>query len=235
MIPWSRIRALALVLGLLPMTAFAGAPAKSSTSKPDVKDVVRRLQERYDATEDFTADFTQAVEVPTLGKTLESRGQVFFKRPGRMRWEFLEPERQTIVADGSTLWVHQPEHNQVLKAPFRAAFQSTTPVSFLFGVGKLSEDFDASLVDVDAERVRLRLEPKQESEIGTLVLAVDRGTYDLLGAEVTDPLGNVTRLSFSNLKRGIGLEDGRFVFRVPPGADVVESPAAQPSSGPHPE
>ena len=37
-------------------------------------------------------------------------------------------------------------------------------------------------------------------------------------------LGNVTRLSFSNLKRGVGVDDDKFVFRVPPGVDVVEAP-----------
>jgi len=88
---------LALSLGLFAGGAWAGA------SQPKVGEVVRRLQARYDSTKDFTADFSEAVEAATLGKTLESSGQVFFKRPGRMRWEFVEPEQQTIVADGQTL------------------------------------------------------------------------------------------------------------------------------------
>ncbi|MGH7823265.1 MAG: LolA family protein, partial [Candidatus Binatia bacterium] len=74
------------------------------------------------------------------------------------------------------------------------------------------------------ERIRLRLEPRQDSEIGTLVLTVDRADYDIVGADVTDPLGNVTRLRFSNLERAVGLQDARFRFEVPPGVDVVESP-----------
>jgi hypothetical protein len=40
-----------------------------------------------------------------------------------MRWEFLEPEKQTIIAD--EVWVIS-EHHQVLKTP-RAAFQSARP------------------------------------------------------------------------------------------------------------
>jgi outer membrane lipoprotein carrier protein len=210
---------LTLVLCLFVTQAWADAP------QPKVEDVVRKLQTRYDKTKDFTADFTQAVEAATLGKALESSGQVFFKRPGRMRWEFLEPEKQTIVADGQTLWVYQPEHHQVLKTPFRAAFQSATPVSFLFGVGELSKDFDPSLVtSPGAGVIRLKLVPKQEREIGVLVLDVDPQTYDIAAAEVTDPLGNVTRLKFSNLKRDVGLADSKFTFITPPGTDVVEPP-----------
>ena len=123
-----------------------GAGAKSTPSPPKVAEVVRKLQARYEATKDFTADFSQTVEAATLGKPLQSTGQVFFKRPGRMRWEFAEPEKQTIVADGKLLWVYQPEHHQVLKTPFRAAFQSATPISFLLGVGQLKDDFDATLL-----------------------------------------------------------------------------------------
>jgi len=196
-------------------------------AEPNVGNVVKRLQARYDATKDFTADFSEAVEAATLGKTLESSGQVYFKRPGRMRWEFVEPEQQTIVADGQTLWIHQPDHHQVLKTPFRAAFQSATPISFLFGVGELAKEFTPSLVPIPGtDVIRLKLVPKQEQEqeIGVLVLDVNPQTYDIVAAEVTDPLGNVTRLKFSNLKRDVGLEDSKFAFTTPPGTDVVEPP-----------
>ena len=204
--------------------AWGEAP-KPKPTPAKVAEVVRRLQARYDSTKDFTADFTQTVEAATLGKPLESSGQVFFKRPGRMRWEFVTPEKQTIVADGQTLWLHQPEHHQVLKAPFRAAFQSATPISFLFGVGKLSSDFDAALLPSEKpDAVRLKLVPKREPEIGVLVLDVSPQTYDILAAEVTDPLGNVTRLRFANMKRDVGLDDAKFTFRAPPGTDVVQSP-----------
>ncbi|MET0153352.1 MAG: outer membrane lipoprotein chaperone LolA [Candidatus Binatia bacterium] len=205
---------------------FLGAASEPGPSaSPKVGEVVRKLQARYDATKDFTADFTQTVEAATLGKPLQSTGQLLFKRPGRMRWEFVEPEKQTIVADGKLLWVYQPEHHQVLKTPFRAAFQSATPISFLFGVGQLKDDFDATLVSSGSpDVIRLRLVPKREHEIGVLVLDVGLQTYDIAAAEVTDPLGNVTRLAFSNLKRDVGLEDSQFTFDIPPGADVVEPP-----------
>lgn len=202
------------------------APPKAGAPSAKTEEVVKKLQARYDTTKDFTADFTQEVDVVTLGQKLKSSGQVFFKRPGKMRWEFVEPDPQTIVADGTTLWVHQPQHQQVLKAPFRAAFQSATPLSFLFGVGKLREDFNASLPpDTDSSRIRMKLVPKQDREIGTLILDVDPKSYDIVAAEVTDPLGNVTRLAFTNLKRDVGLDDSKFKFAVPPGTDVVEPPA----------
>jgi outer membrane lipoprotein carrier protein len=207
------------------VVAAALSSAAEAAKTPDVEEVVLRLQRRYDTTGDFTADFVQTVDVPTLGQTLESKGRVLFKRPGKMRWEFLEPDKQTLVADGQTLWVHQPAQKQVLKAPFRAAFQSTTPLSFLLGVGSLARDFKPALESSsDPLALRLRLEPKQDTGLGVLVLVVDEKTYDIIGAEVTDPLGNTTKLAFTHLKRDVGLDDFPFRFVVPPGTDVVESP-----------
>ncbi|MGH7804738.1 MAG: outer membrane lipoprotein chaperone LolA [Candidatus Binatia bacterium] len=218
-----------LLAAVLLPTLLAAALAWAAA--PNVDEVVRKLQDRYDQTTDFTADFAQSVDVETLGQKLEAKGRVAYKRPGRMRWEFVTPEEQIIVADGETLWIYQPSQKQVLRAPFKVAFQSAMPISFLFGIGRLTRDFTPTLASADADRLRVRLEPKSEADIGVLVLDVDPKTYDVRAAEVTDPFGNVTRLEFKNLKRGVGVPDSTFVFRVPDGVDVVEPPAQpQPAS-----
>jgi outer membrane lipoprotein carrier protein len=190
-----------------------------------VDDTVRHVQERLDATKDFTAAVDQDLVMTSAGKTLHATGTVAFKKPGRMRWNLTGATTQVIVADGTTLWFYQPDEQQVLKAPFQAAFRSTTPISFLTGVGRLSEDFDVTL-DGDADGVlHLGLRPRQATgELGRLQLTVDARSYDIVGAEVFDPTGNVTRLRFSDLRRNTGMDDAQFRFEVPAGIDVIEAP-----------
>jgi outer membrane lipoprotein carrier protein len=140
-----------------------------------------------------------------------------------MRWEFSEPQ-QTLVSDGTFFWFYQPTEKQVLKTPFQQAFRSSTPASFLTGVGRLDEDFVVSLRG-EAEAVyQLRLTPKKDAEaIGLLDLAVSAKTFDILQATVTDPLGNVTRLRFTNIDRTAPLDDALFRFTAPAGVDVIEA------------
>ena len=133
---------LLLLLFVLPEGhLFAAPPAEdfqgrstgtqASDKTPARETIVARLQARYDETDGFRADFVQEVTSATLGQTLRSRGQVFFKKPGRMRWEFTEPQ-QLLIADGSALWLYQPSERQVVKTPFQHAFSSQTPISFSY-------------------------------------------------------------------------------------------------------
>jgi outer membrane lipoprotein carrier protein len=194
-----------------------------SAHAADVHTVVQKLQARYDSTAGFRADFTQEVESATLGQKVAARGQVYFRKPGRMRWEFVEPE-QLMVSDGKIFWLYQPSEKQVLKAPFQSAFQSNTPVSFLLGIGRIDQDFTVSLTSETQETYSLRLLAKKDPEaIGSLDLEVTTKTFDIIQATITDPLGNTTRLWFSNIDRKIPLKDTFFLFTIPPGVDVVDA------------
>ncbi len=198
----------------------AGTQASNETSARET--VVARLQARYDETDGFRADFVQEVTSATLGQTLRSRGQVFFKKPGRMRWEFTEPQ-QLLIADGSALWLYQPSERQAVKTPFQHAFNSQTPISFLTGVGRLEEDFSVLPQGETSGVYQLRLTPKQAAEaIGRLDIEVSKETFDILQALITDPLGNTTRVSFTNIERETALGDDLFRFELPPGTDLVE-------------
>jgi len=203
-------------------------PAVRGASPVDVKDVVNKVQARYDATRDFTADVTQEMTVASLGKTVSARGTIAFKKPGKFRLELDHDEPQTIVADGSVLWLYQPNDQQVLKAPFASAFRSSTPISFLTGVGRIGDDFDAHLDGETPEVLYLQLTPRRaDGEVGTLRLTIGRDNFEIRGAEIHDPLGNVSRLRFENIRPNTGLTDERFTFVVPPGVDVISAPIGQ--------
>ena len=214
------MRTVVLLSSLLLLTG-----ATPAEKQPEVADFVRGVQQRYDNTADFTADVEQEIVVASAERTLRAEGTVAFKRPGKMRWVLRNHEEQVIVADGKTLWFYQPDEQQVLKAPFRAAFRSSAPISFLTGVGRITENFEVTLAEEKSGIVYLNLLPRERSgEVGRLRLAVEKATYDIVVAEVFDALGNETRIRFKSLSRNVGLPDEIFRFEVPAGVDVIETP-----------
>ena len=74
-----------------------------------------RLQTFMNSTRSMRAHFEQTI-VDRNGKlTQTSNGTFEFARPGRFRWVYLKPDPQTIVSDGQTLWLYDPELNQVTR------------------------------------------------------------------------------------------------------------------------
>jgi outer membrane lipoprotein carrier protein len=230
----SLVRICGLVAALALVALVLGS---SGAAAIDVAALVRKVQARYDDTHDFTADVTQEMTIASLGKTVTAHGTIAFKKPGKLRLELKDDDPQTVVADGTTLWFYQPKEQQVMKAPFDAAFRSTTPISFLTGVGRINDDFDVQLDSstptggtptVSPGEIVLILTPRHAaSDVGQLRLTVALDTFDIRGAEVHDPLGNISRLRFDHLRRNGGVADDQFVFHVPPGVDVISAPIGQ--------
>ena len=97
-------------------------------------------------------------------------------------------------------------------------------------MGRLAQDFDISLdaTSADGPLVSLMLVPRRDAAaVGKLRLTVARDSGEIRSAEIYDPLGNVSRLQFDEIRRNQGLPDDTFVFHVPPGIDVITAPAAQ--------
>lgn len=197
----------------------------SPASADPLHDALSKLQARYETTKTLESEFQQTVESPTLASPLKTSGKVAFEKPNKMRWDYDAPDKQTIVGDGSTLWVYQPDMNQVIKAPLGEAFQASTPLTFLSGLGNVDRDFDASLEKETKDAWVLKLVPKQDKGLGTLGLTVRKDDAGIAEARITDALGTTTRIAFKDEKRNKDIEPSRFTFTPPGGVDVVKPPA----------
>jgi outer membrane lipoprotein carrier protein len=196
----------------------------SAPSNSDLKQVLSRLQRHYRDTNSFSAKFNEVVT--TVGAPKRERsGVVSFRKPGRMRWEFAAPEVQTIVSDGEMLYSYDPELNQVVQTPLKNAIKSSSATSFLLGMGNISRDFKAAFANSIASDglVHLLLDSKgggYKIEIG-----LDPKTYNLMTLTLTDQLGDVTKVDFTDIHNNVELPDSTFAFKTPAGADIVNAPS----------
>lgn len=214
----SRINSLlvAVLLAAAPLVVFAAEETKTD-------EIVDNLQKSYESAADFTADFRQETELQTLNRTLKAWGKVSFKRPGKMFWRYEEPKAQWVLADGKNLYFYQPEQRQVIKSPLKNAFRSDVPLTFLLGIGNLKRDFKVTSKGMDAGLHVLQLGPKDGSAgVDEVTLGVDPKSFNIGWARIRDPAGNLTTVRFSNMKKGVGLNDSVFRAQIPAGVDVVD-------------
>jgi len=219
---------LALFAGwLVPARAAAQAasPAESGTQSPSLKAIVHRLQRHYRETSSFEAKFKEQI-ASVGGARHEREGTIKYRRPGRLRWDFAPPQSETIIADGTTLYVYQPDLSQVIEAPLERAFRTSATAALLLGMGNLERDFAASLPNPPPPGNLVHLALTARADGTRIALGLDPATYNVVTIALTDQLGNVTSLAFSDLRTNISLDQTLFTFRVPEGADVVDTPGS---------
>jgi outer membrane lipoprotein carrier protein len=190
------------------------------------EEFARALQQKYDGVRDFSADFVHTYRGGVLRKELVERGRLQVKKPGKMRWEYTEPERKQFVSDGVKMYSYIPEDKQVIVSTVPPEDQATTPTMFLAGKGSLTRDFSSSFVETPARLPTglraLKLVPKtSQRDYDWLILGVDPDTLALRGLVTTDAQGGTSSFLFTNLKENAGLTDTVFAFKIPRGVDVV--------------
>lgn len=217
------MRALVIVLAA---AAVVGASAAEQTAG----ELATALQKKIDAIHDFTTDFKHVYEGGVLKKQITERGHLLVKKPGKMRWEYTDPEPKEFVSDGVKMYSYIPQDKQVIVSSVPAEDQATTPALFLAGKGSLTRDFTPSLVDAPAgmpSGVRgLKLVPTaRQRDYDWLTLVVDPGTLAIRGLQTVDAQGGKSTFFFENLKENTGLSDKAFAFKIPRGVDVLSAPA----------
>jgi outer membrane lipoprotein carrier protein len=209
--------------------AVAGQPFASAADST-APELAAALQRKYDGIKDFAGDFTHVYQGGVLRKQITERGHLVVKKPGKMRWDYAEPEPKQFVSDGVKMYSYIPQDKQVIVAAVPADEDAPTPTLFLAGKGNVTRDFTPSLVDAPAGMPAgsraLKLIPKaRQRDYDWLVLVLDPASLSLRGLMTVDAQGGTSTFSFTNLKENVGVADKEFAFKIPRGVDVVTAPS----------
>ena len=203
------------------------------TALQEVREVVKQLQARYEKTKDLQADFTQKTMIEGFERSIASSGKVYIKKPGRLRWNYLDPSVEDIYVNRDDVKVYVPEHKQVLVGKLTQMAASKAPLELLLGAAKLEESFDIEPTPgkgrgVGGIRLLTLLPKSQEGEAGRslqrIVLEVFPKTYFIRTISLYEVSGNVASFEFSSLQSNVGLGDALFNLKLPDGVEVVKAP-----------
>jgi outer membrane lipoprotein carrier protein len=182
--------------------------------------LVRAIEEHHARTADMVARFSQSYRSGLLGREIVERGVVSIKRPGRMRWEYKDPEPKLFVSDGRTFYFYVPADRQVVVSEHDP--RHSLAARLLSGKGGLLDEFQASLEEpLEPGVLRLRLVPRQaQADVESATIhAEPRGRIRSILLE--DVQGNRTRFRFEAVRENTGLADRLFRFEVPSGVEVI--------------
>jgi outer membrane lipoprotein carrier protein len=215
---------LQLVLAsVLTLDGGVAVPAAAPAMKPEVKALVDRVQAFYEKTQSFTADFRQDYTYKSFKRTQTSTGKVTYKKPALMRWDYEKPSPRTFVLAVDRVYAYDPEAKLLTRAAI-STNQLSASVSFLWGQGKLADEFSiAPKACAACKGTLLELTPlKPDPRFRKVSLEVDPATAQVLKSTVTDPDGSENAIAFIGLKTNQEVDAGVFKLTPPPGTQMQD-------------
>jgi len=214
---------------------------------------VKSFEGRYRAAKTLQATFLERyTENGAVVRT--EAGTAFFRRPGKMRWEYEAPEKDLFLVDGKTAWFYVPADRTATRVPAKQSADWRTPLALLAGEMKVSRvcahvDLAPNERVLDENDVVLRCRVKGTSrddkelrnsngEQDTLtapagsqndlvLFEIDRRTGELARLIVRQSAGVEVEFRFENWHLDPPLPESLFKFEPPPGVAIVNGELPQ--------
>lgn len=165
--------------------------------------------------------FSQQVFDPKGKLKEKSSGRVALSAPRLFRWEYASPYPQQVIADGKTVWIYEPDLQQVTRRP-QGAEERNSPLTALLDPKRLDAQFNVREAGASDGLEWLALTPKgQGGMAGIRSARLGFGASGLMRMQVVDQLGQRTEISFAGWKRNAALPAATFRFSPPKGVDVI--------------
>lgn len=190
------------------------------------RELTARVQKAYASISSIQGRFAQNSYVDALEISEASVGQVWFKKPGLMRWHYTSPSEQIFVVREGTLWLYQVEPRQVIVDDFKETLISDLPVSFLLGIGDINRDFRLLKACQNPQGIVMDLAAAQGSakgaELKSFKLLVNADSFIPKGALIIDVGNNSTAMLLEDVVLNAELPAEVFSSDFGSGLDVSD-------------
>ncbi|HEY4092723.1 MAG TPA: outer membrane lipoprotein chaperone LolA [Luteibacter sp.] len=204
-----------LVLSLPAFAAAATGPARE------------RLDAFAKGLHSLTGRFSQTLFDVNGGPGKTTTGVVSLEAPRQFRWEVTAPSKQTIVADGSRVWLYDPDLEQVTVRK-QSSEEAQSPLTVLTDLSQLDKGFFKVAEQGEHDGMQwLRLSSTaKDPAFDYADLGFDAS--GLARMEFKDQIGNTTRIQFAGWQKNTAIPADTFNFVPPKGTDVIgDAPVLQ--------
>ena len=182
-------------LMILALSAHAGSVAAQALSLSQISDYLNQLQTAQ-------GGFTQINGDGTL-----STGQIYIKRPGRIRFEYNPPQQSLVLASGGQLAIFDPRANT---GPDRYPLNQT-PLHIIL---QRNVDLTTARMVTDAvsdgTTTTVTVQDPANPQYGNIQLVFTANPVALRQWIITDDLGNQTTMVLNELTTGTVIGDIMF-------------------------
>jgi outer membrane lipoprotein carrier protein len=197
-------------------------PVSLSAASPDLGGLLKAVEARYNHAQTLQVLFREAYTGPGQPQRTES-GTLQLRKPGRMRWDYKSPMGKLFVSDGKYLWLYTPSNHQVEKMKIKESEDMRAPLAFLLGKLHFDKEFRNLKSAPAGDAMDVTAEPKTDQLPYTSVEFVVNSNAEIRHVKVVGYDKSILEFDFDQEKLNPPLEANLFQFRMPPGAELVET------------
>jgi len=188
----------------------------------NISQLLNGVEKRYNSARTLTVDFRETYTMPGRRPKTES-GVLNLQKPGKMRWDYSDPEGKLFVSDGKFFYLYTPGSDRAEKTNVKQSADMHAPLGFLIGRLNFQKDFRRFESRPEGENTWIKAVPNSKDLPYSEVEFVVTSDYRILQVRVLGQDKSVMEFQFGREKLNPSLDAKMFEFRAPPGVQIVEA------------
>lgn len=193
---------------------FATAQDEKYTSIPLTEEFQSDIQNQSASAKDLSVDFVQSKFIQYLGISVESRGQLHFKKPGKIRWQYTEPYEFVLIINNGHFHLSDPQKKMNFKEKENVLFNEIGGIveESLNGNLLVNDNYEISFFS-NSVFYKLSMTPTNsgiKEIIEKVEIVFHKKNFQLSSFRFTEPKGDVTSIRLGNVISNTSLPDSLF-------------------------
>lgn len=175
------------------------------------------IKTRSATVKDLSADFIQSKYIHYLDARVESKGCLYYKKQGKIRWQYMEPYEFVLIINNGQFQLSDPQKKMNFKEKENVYFNEIGALvqESLNGNIMANTNYKISLF-TNSEFYKLSMLPTQQNIqeiIEKVEIMIERESFQLHSFSFTEPSGDVTNIRLNNTLTNRSLPDSKFTLQ----------------------
>src|SRR5258705_10895655 len=97
----------------------------------DIASTLKGIENHYNRAQTLSLSFAETSKLQ--GRERVERGDLFLRKPGRMRWQYTAPAGKLFISDAKYIYSYTPQDNRAEKMKMKETEDLRAPLAFLLG------------------------------------------------------------------------------------------------------
>lgn len=192
-------------------------------------EIIEKIENKYKTVNDYYAGFRQEQPVRSIDKVQTNTGELWIKKPGKIRWNYNIPKNEQIVSDGKFIWYYYVEEKYAIKRDISELGSDSNILSLLSDITSLKKFYNVKVTSTSIDKIRyylVELTPLDDEDASTQkqIFAINMDNLLIERMYIHDAFGNTSTIKFNGIKINKGIKDSVFKFKAPKDVDIQTHP-----------